>query len=104
MACWAGASHESRGASPREERGGQELHDDGERKHEAPVHAIGELARRDREEERRHELREAHQAQVPRARGEVVHLPAQGDQQHLVAHRGQAARPQEEVEAARQVV
>src|SRR6185503_18153518 len=70
------------------------------REHRAPVDAVGELSRRNGEHQRRQELEESHHPQVPRARGEVVHLPAERDQQHLVRRVAGEARPEEELEAA----
>ena len=60
------------------------------------VHAVGQLARGNREEQRRNELREPHQAQVPRAAGrlevgdEVVvrYDPADPERADIVGERG----------------
>jgi hypothetical protein len=63
----------------------------------AAVVAVGHVARDQRQRERRHELEQADEAQVPRAVRQVVHLPADGHHQHLVGHRaGHAARPEAE--------
>ena len=50
-----------------------------------PVDAVGEVAGRQRQDERRKELREPDVAEVERPPREVVHLPAHGDGNDLSA-------------------
>ena len=51
----------------------------------APVQAVGHMARHQRQKQRRRKLVQADQPQIPGAAGQVIHLPADCDHQHLVA-------------------
>ncbi len=68
----------------------------------AAVHAIHQLPGRQRQQQRRQELHQADHAEVPGAPRQVVHLPGQRHQQHLVRRGAEQPRPQEAAEACRQ--
>ena len=50
-----------------------------------PVQPVGHMPGHQCQEQRRRELVQADQPQVPGAASQLVHLPANGDHQHLVA-------------------
>ena len=75
---------------------------DGERAHvdQLPRQPVCERAGRQREEEQRQELGQADEAEVERIPGDVVDLPADGDEDHLAAEPvGDARRDRERVVA-----
>ena len=67
------------------------------------VVAVDHVAGHQHQRQRRQELQQAHQPQVPGRAGQVVHLPADGHHQHLAGgHAGQARPPQAHEVAAGQ--
>lgn len=80
-------------------RGGDEDHrhrslrDQAARDDAAAVHAISNVPRHQRQQQRRRKLVQADQPQVPGAARQLVHLPAHRHHQHLVA--GSAENPGE---------
>src|SRR6185437_92358 len=65
---------------------------------QAPVVAVGGVADQQRQHDRRHELNEPDQAEIERAVGQLVDLPADGHSQHLIAHGGGEPRDPEQNE------
>ena len=77
-------------------RGG--LHRLAQRRDQAPIAPIGHLPDHQGEHDHGHELGEADQAQVERAAGERVELPAHRDAEHGEPHVGEDARGQQQRE------
>src|ERR1019366_2924625 len=84
---------------------GRDDHDRGERidavrgaHDQAAVVTVGGVAYQQRQHDRRHELDQPDQAEIERAVGELVDLPADGHGQHLVAHGGGEPRQPEQHE------
>ena len=64
---------------------------------QAAVVAVSRMPDQQREHDRRHELDQSHQAEIERAVGEFVDLPADGQGQHLIAHgRGEPRQPEQD--------
>jgi hypothetical protein len=82
-------------AGQHQHQGAHGLHHQRQRHHAAAVVAVGHVAGHQRERERGQELVQAHQAQVPGAAGQVVHLPAHGHHQHLAGAGARQARAPE---------
>jgi hypothetical protein len=66
----------------------------------ALVEAVGDVARRQREQEHRQELAQSHQAKRQRRAFHVVDLPADRNRLNLYRHRGDEPRTDEEIEIA----
>jgi hypothetical protein len=60
-----------------------------------PVKTVPHMARRQGDQQGRNELEQTHQAQVPGARGQLVHVPGHSHHQHLVGRQTTQARQQE---------
>ena len=63
----------------------QGLDDQAHRDNAAPVRPVCHVPSHQREQQGGQKLVQANQAQIPRAAGQLVHLPAHGHEQHLVA-------------------
>ncbi len=80
-----------------------DLRDHAERRDARTVKSIDDMAGDQHQQQRRQELQQADQAQIPGVRGQVVHLPAHGHHQHLVgagAREPRVPKPHERREGA----
>src|SRR5262249_41165556 len=90
------AARAAGGGAGGEPRGGGRLGELTDRGDEAPVVAVRDLADDQGEQHDRRELREADQAEVERAAGQVVELPADRDPQHVECAVGEHPRAPEQ--------
>ena len=73
---------------------GERLGDHAALQHATPIETVGDVSGDEHQQERRQELREADEAEVERATGQRVDLPAHAHREHLVRdHRGDAREP-----------
>ena len=93
-------------AGPRDDAGeqaerGRRVQAEAEADDQAPVDVVGDVARDERERDRRHEGGEADEAERERTAGEVVDEPADRDRLHLLREPARDARGGEQREVAR---